>query len=67
MGAPRAGFPLLWKSYELLGTGQGREEAADAHPVLALTWSEDMAAGLTQIQKLFFNIKTKNKAPCIAK
>lgn len=31
-----------------------REEAADAYPVLALTWSEDMAAGHTQIQKHFF-------------
>lgn len=54
MGTPCAGFPLLWKSYKLLGTGQGREDAADAHPVLALTWSEDMAAGHAQIQKLFF-------------
>lgn len=44
------------------------DEGADVHAVLALTWSEGMAAVHTQIQKLFFlYIKTGNKAPCIAK
>lgn len=64
---------LHWVSFlleKLQATGyrpRQKEEAADAHPVLALTWSEDMAAGRTQIQKPFLNIETKNKAPCIAK
>lgn len=51
-----------WVSFsleKLQATGYSpgqREEAADAHPVLALTWSEDAATGHTQTEKLFFLI-----------
>lgn len=56
LGPGEGAWELLhWVSFPLKkqqATGyrpRQREEAADAHPILALTWSED-----TQIQKLFF-------------
>lgn len=48
-------FPLE----KLQATGYSprqREEAADAHPVLALTWSEDAATRHRPTEKLFFLI-----------